>query len=179
MLATPTGSTAYSVAAGGSMVHPNVPAILFTPICAHSLSFRYEHDAVWRQLTLKGRLQFSFEFLASFMRLYWLLCKCGIACVSVRDLHLYLHCRHCICDKVRLETAVYCWCRPVILPDYAELDLKIPDEARCSAWVCFDGKQVCISHTASACCVLCFSFSDIRANTHWVCLCSTRPHAHS
>lgn len=41
MLATPTGSTAYSVAAGGSMVHPNVPAILFTPICAHSLSFRY------------------------------------------------------------------------------------------------------------------------------------------
>ncbi|DBB11368.1 TPA: hypothetical protein ACH3X3_006790 [Trebouxia sp. C0006] len=70
MLATPTGSTAYSVAAGGSMVHPNVPAILFTPICAHSLSFR-----------------------------------------------------------------------PVILPDYAELDLKIPDDARCPAWVCFDGKQ--------------------------------------
>ena len=41
MLATPTGSTAYSVAAGGSMVHPNVPAILFTPVCAHSLSFRW------------------------------------------------------------------------------------------------------------------------------------------
>lgn len=40
MLATPTGSTAYNVAAGGSMVHPNVPAIMFTPICPHSLSFR-------------------------------------------------------------------------------------------------------------------------------------------
>ena len=40
LLATPTGSTAYSVAAGGSMVHPNVPAILFTPVCPHSLSFR-------------------------------------------------------------------------------------------------------------------------------------------
>ena len=35
-----------------------------------------------------------------------------------------------------------CICRPVILPDYAELDLKIPDDARCPAWVCFDGKQV-------------------------------------
>jgi len=40
MLATPTGSTAYNVAAGGSMVHPGVPAILFTPICPHSLNFR-------------------------------------------------------------------------------------------------------------------------------------------
>ena len=40
MLATPTGSTAYSAAAGGSMCHPGVPAILFTPICPHSLSFR-------------------------------------------------------------------------------------------------------------------------------------------
>ena len=70
MLATTTGSTAYSVAAGGSMVHPNVPAILFTPICPHSLSFR-----------------------------------------------------------------------PVVLPDYAELKLRIAGDMRCSAWVCFDGRK--------------------------------------
>lgn len=70
MLATPTGSTAYSAAAGGSMCHPGVPAILFTPICPHSLSFR-----------------------------------------------------------------------PVVLPDYANIQLRVADDARCAALVCFDGRE--------------------------------------
>ncbi|XP_076940444.1 NAD kinase 2, chloroplastic-like [Bidens hawaiensis] len=70
IVATPKGSTAYSTAAGGSMVHPNVPCMLFTPICPHSLSFR-----------------------------------------------------------------------PVILPDSARLELKIPEDARSNAWVSFDGKR--------------------------------------
>ncbi|KAK4773273.1 hypothetical protein SAY87_028292 [Trapa incisa] len=70
IVATPTGSTAYSTAAGGSMVHPNVPCMLFTPICPHSLSFR-----------------------------------------------------------------------PVILPDSACLELKIPEDARSNAWVSFDGMR--------------------------------------
>jgi len=40
IIATPTGSTAYSMAAGGSLVHHKVPAMLFTPVCPFSLSFR-------------------------------------------------------------------------------------------------------------------------------------------
>ena len=39
ILSSPTGSTAYSLAAGGSMVHPGVPALCVTPICPHSSLF--------------------------------------------------------------------------------------------------------------------------------------------
>ncbi|RAL14622.1 putative NAD+ kinase [Aspergillus homomorphus CBS 101889] len=39
-IATPTGSTAYNLAAGGSLSHPDNPVILITAICAHTLSFR-------------------------------------------------------------------------------------------------------------------------------------------
>ena len=75
IFSTPTGSTGYSVAAGGPLLYPSLPNIIVTPICPHTLTNRpiilQENAKVRAQLkskgekvvlTLDGQIGFPLEF---------------------------------------------------------------------------------------------------------------------
>jgi NAD+ kinase len=74
IVATPTGSTAYSLAAGGPIIHPDLKAFVITPICPHMLTnrplvvpdtarveldFAVSHEPVY--LTMDGQIGFQLD----------------------------------------------------------------------------------------------------------------------
>ena len=62
IVATPTGSTAYSLSAGGPIVHPAVESFIITPICPHTLSDRpvVVRDSSKIEMTLSGNTESVF-----------------------------------------------------------------------------------------------------------------------
>ncbi|HVZ60424.1 MAG TPA: NAD(+)/NADH kinase, partial [Terriglobales bacterium] len=56
IVATPTGSTAYSLAAGGPILMPTVDALVISPVCPHSLTHRplVVQDTAAIEVIIKG-----------------------------------------------------------------------------------------------------------------------------
>jgi len=58
IISTPTGSTAYSLSAGGPIVEPNLDVIVITPICSHSIKQRPIVVSSDRSIQIKSENEF-------------------------------------------------------------------------------------------------------------------------
>ena len=88
IVATPTGSTAYSLSAGGPIVDPSLESLLLTPICPHSLSGRTLLFAPQTELTLRATTDASL----------------GLTCDGGEPLHVPKGAQVCV---RRAETSAY------------------------------------------------------------------------
>ncbi len=66
IIATPTGSTAYSLSAGGPILLPGVAALCVTPICAHTLAVRPFVAAASSTITVEPITGWADDLLVSF-----------------------------------------------------------------------------------------------------------------
>ena len=65
VVCTPTGSTAYSMSAGGPIVEPSAQNIIITPICAHAFQAKGIVTAPWRTISIRlGKLGRRNAFLS-------------------------------------------------------------------------------------------------------------------
>lgn len=63
LVSTATGSTAYSLSAGGPLLHPKVEALVLIPICAHSLSARPIVVPLQSKIIIKPKAQKETAYL--------------------------------------------------------------------------------------------------------------------
>jgi NAD+ kinase len=66
VIATPTGSTAYSLSAGGPILAPGVEAMVVTPICAHTLAVRPLVVPLASTIVVQPIAEWSDDLLVSF-----------------------------------------------------------------------------------------------------------------
>jgi len=90
ILATPTGSTAYNMSAGGPIVHPHCDVLLMTPICPFVLAMRpyiVRGDATVRVVVESASPEGTLR--ADGQEAFPLMCQCEIAVrLSERGVHL-------------------------------------------------------------------------------------------